>query len=181
MDSERYRRDVDREFRRLKELADRALAQVSDDLLFRTLDNKANSIAIILKHLAGNMRSRWRDFLTTDGEKPDRHRDLEFTIEDSDPPHALRARWEEGWAILFEALRSLKNQDLEGTVTIRGEPLTIVQALQRQMTHYAYHVGQIIFLAKHLTGARWEFLSIPPGGSDEFNATPPPYIEGNEP
>src|SRR5216684_7300673 len=131
-----------------KKLGDRAMAQASDEALFATLDAESNSIAIIVKHLAGNMRSRWRDFLTTDGEKPDRHRDTEF----EDPPKTraeLKALWEAGWKYVSDALESLTDADLGRTVTIRTEPHSVMQAINRQMAHYAYHVGQVVFAAKH--------------------------------
>jgi hypothetical protein len=151
-----------------KKLGDRAIGQCPDEGLFTTLDAESNPIATIVKHLAGNMRSRWRDFLTTDGEKPDRHRDTEF----EEPPKTgaeLNALWEAGWKHVFDALEPLTDADLERTVTIRTEPHSVMQAINRQMAHYAYHVGQIVFLAKHFTGDKWQTLSVPRRKSAEFN------------
>lgn len=165
-----YLHDTLHEFRRLKGLADGALAQVSDHQFFTTLDPGSNSLAAILKHLAGNMRSRWTDFLTTDGEKPDRRRDSEFVIEPGDTRASLMDRWEAGFQVLSASLESLGPDDLERTVAIRGEPHTVIQAMNRQLTHFAYHVGQIVLLAKHFAGPRWETLSIPRGKSEQFNA-----------
>jgi len=159
-------------FRYYKKLGDRAMAQCPDDALFVTLDAESNSIAIIVKHLAGNMRSRWQDFLTTDGEKPDRHRDTEFET----PPATrmeLMGMWERGWKYVFDALEPLTEADLTRTVTIRTEPHSVMQAINRQVAHYAHHVGQILFLAKHLTFAKtgkWESLSVPRGKSADMNA-----------
>lgn len=165
-----YLDDTLQEFRRLKRLADGALAQVTDDQFFTTLDPGSNSLAAILKHLAGNMRSQWTDFLTTDGEKPDRRRDTEFAIEPADTRAALMARWETGWQVLFQAIEPLSPKDLGRTVLIGGEPYTVLEAIQWQVSHYGYHVGQIVFLAKHFAGPRWRTLSIPRGKSDEINA-----------
>lgn len=159
-----------RGFRRFKKLADRALSQVSDDDFFATLDAESNSLAVIVKHLAGNLRSRWTDFLTTDGEKPDRRRDSEFLIEPEDTRASLLDRWEAGFQVLSASLESLGPDDLERTVAIRGEPHTVIQAMNRQLTHFAYHVGQIVLLAKHFAGPRWETLSIPRGKSEQVNA-----------
>jgi uncharacterized damage-inducible protein DinB len=162
-----YLPDVLREFRKYRKMADAAVAQVPDAKWFARLDPETNSIAVLMKHMSGNMRSRWTDFLTSDGEKADRNRDGEFE-EETDTPASIRARWEEGWTRLFAAIEPLAAADLERTITIRGEPHTVLQALQRQLTHYAYHVGQIVFLAKHLAGAEWKSLSIPRGKSKEF-------------
>jgi uncharacterized damage-inducible protein DinB len=156
-------------FRYYKNLAERAVAQVSDEQLFVALDSESNSIAVVMKHMAGNMRSRWTDFLTSDGEKPDRNRDSEFM----DPPAtraALMEAWDEGWARLFEALEPLTDSDLDKTVTIRGEPHSVMQAINRQLAHYVYHVGQIVFLAKHLGSANWQALTVPKNQSAAFNA-----------
>lgn len=158
------------EFRRYKQLAERAMDQIGDEVFFAVLDPEANSIAVLVKHMAGNMRSRWRDFLTTDGEKADRDRDSEFIIAPEDTRAALLARWEEGWQLLFDALEPLMGTDLLRTVSIRGEPHTIVEATNRQVAHYAYHVGQIVFLAKHARSREWQSLSIPRGQSEQFNA-----------
>jgi uncharacterized damage-inducible protein DinB len=155
-----------------KKLGERAMAQCPDEALFITLDAESNSIAILVKHLAGNMRSRWLDFLTTDGEKPDRNRDTEF-----ETPPTTRAQltemWERGWKYVFDALEPLTEADLARTVTIRTEPHSVMQAINRQVAHYAHHVGQILFLAKHLTftkTGKWDSLSVPRGKSAEINA-----------
>ncbi len=156
------------EFRRYKSLGDRAMGQVTDEQLRVTVDPESNSIAIIVKHLAGNMRSRWMDFLTTDGEKPDRNRESEF-----EAPPITRAElmqlWEAGWNYVFSALGPLTDADLARTVYIRTEPYTVIEAIHRQIAHYAYHVGQIVFLAKHFQSSNWKSLSIPRGRSAEFN------------
>lgn len=155
-------------FRYYKTLAERAIDQVSDEQLFATLDGEMNSIAVIIKHMAGNMRSRWTDFLTTDGEKPDRGRDSEFV----DPPatrDALLRMWEDGWSRLFGALEPLSDADLTRTVTIRGEPHSVMQAINRQMAHYPHHIGQIVMLAKHFAHDHWQSLSIPRNRSADFN------------
>jgi Protein of unknown function (DUF1572) len=154
-------------FRHYKRLAERAMEQVTDEQLFATLDPEANSIAIIVKHLSGNMRSRWTEFLTTDGEKPNRDRDSEFV----DPPATRKAimdGWEDGWARLFQALESLTEADLARTVTIRGEPHSVMQAINRQMAHYPMHVGQMVMLAKHFASDRWQSLSVAKNQSAEF-------------
>lgn len=151
-----------------KKLAERAMDQVTDEQLFMTLDGEANSIALIVKHMAGNMRSRWTDFLTTDGEKPNRNRDSEF----EEPPAtraALLAMWEAGWDCVFSAIKPLTDADLTRTVTIRGEAHSVMQAINRQLAHYPHHVGQIILLAKHFAHDRWQSLSVPRRGSAEFN------------
>ena len=155
-----YLDDVRLQFTRLKKLAEDALAQVTDDELSVTLDPESNSLAVIVKHMAGNLRSRFTDFLTSDGEKPDRNRDGEFEIDGTPSREAILADWERGWRVLFEALDALTEDDLLLEVTIRGEPLSVVQALDRQMTHHAYHVGQIVFLAKHFRSSAWRNLSI---------------------
>ena len=155
-------------FRYYKKLAERAMEQITDEQLFVSLDDEANSIAIVVKHMAGNMRSRWTDFLTTDGEKPDRDRDTEFV----DPPatrEALLNVWEDGWTRVFRALEPLSDADLGRTVTIRGEPHSVMQAVNRQVAHYAHHVGQIVLLAKHFAHDHWQSLSVPRNRSAEFN------------
>jgi uncharacterized damage-inducible protein DinB len=154
-------------FRYYKTLTERAMAQVTDEQLFQVLDGEMNSIGITVKHMAGNMRSRWTDFLTSDGEKPDRNRDTEF----EDPPttrEALMAWWEQGWQCLFGALEPLTELDLQRTITIRGEPHSVMQAINRQVAHYSYHCGQIVLLAKHFQHASWKSLSVPRGHSEEF-------------
>jgi hypothetical protein len=151
-----------------KKLGERAMEQVSDQQLFAALDEEANSIAIIVKHMTGNMRSRWTDFLTTDGEKPDRNRDSEFV----DPPatrEALLRGWEDGWNRVFGVLEPLTEADLTRKVTIRGEPHSVMQAINRQLAHYPYHVGQIVLLAKHFACNKWQSLSVPRNRSSEFN------------
>jgi hypothetical protein len=163
-----YLRDSLSVFHYYKKLAERAMEQVSDEQLFVVLDGEMNSIAIIVKHLVGNMQSRWQDFLTSDGEKPDRKRDTEF----EDPPAnraALTKLWDDGWDFVFTALEPLSDADIERTVTIRGEPHSVMQAINRQITHYSYHCGQIVFLAKHLQAAQWRSLSVPRGKSEDFN------------
>ena len=155
-------------FRYYKRLAERAMEQVRDEDLFATLDPEANSIAIVVKHLAGNMRSRWTDFLTSDGEKPDRNRDSEFA-EPAATRAALMAMWEQGWACLFAALEPLNDADLGRTITIRGEAHSVMQAVNRQLAHYPHHVGQIVLLAKHFACERWQSLSVPRNQSAEFN------------
>jgi hypothetical protein len=149
------------QLRKLKADADKAMAQVDDSQFFALLDPDANSIALIVKHVAGNMRSRWTDFLTTDGEKPDRQRDSEFERDGGDTREAIVARWNAGWELLFTTITSLQPGDLGRTVTIRGEPHTVVQAINRQVSHYSAHVGQIVLLAKHYAGPKWKTLSIP--------------------
>jgi hypothetical protein len=155
-------------FRYYKKLAERAMAQVNDEQLFAVLDGEANSIAILVKHMAGNMRSRWTDFLTADGEKPTRNRDSEFV----EPPvtrEALLSEWEHGWATMFGALEPLADADLARTITIRGEAHSVMQAINRQLAHYPYHVGQIVLLAKHFASDHWDSLSVPRNQSAEFN------------
>jgi Protein of unknown function (DUF1572) len=155
-----YLKDVLNVFRTYKKMAERAMEQVSDDYLFVTLDGEMNSIAIIAKHMAGNMRSRWTDFLITDGEKPNRNRNGEFEQAPADRAE-LMAMWEAGWKCVFDALEPLSDADLGRTVTIRGEPHSVMQAINRQIAHYADHTGQIILLAKHFAGSTWQSLSIP--------------------
>jgi hypothetical protein len=155
-------------FRYYKRLADRAMAQVADEHLFTALDAESNSIAIIVKHMAGNMRSRWTDFLTTDGEKATRNRDGEFEGPAATREAMLRD-WEGGWACVFNALEPLTDEDLERTVNIRGEAHSVMQAINRQVAHYAHHVGQIVLLAKHFAGQDWRSLSIPRRQSAAFN------------
>lgn len=163
-----YLDEVRRQFNGHKRLAERAIAQLKDEDFFVTLDPESNSIAILVKHLAGNMRSRFTDFLTTDGEKPDRNRDSEFT----DPPAArqeLMALWEQGWQCIFTALEPLSEQDMHKTITIRGEAHSVMQAINRQIAHYSYHCGQIVLLAKHFKSSEWQCLSVPRGQSAGFN------------
>jgi len=159
-------------FRYYKKLADGAIAQVSDEELFRLPDSESNSIALIMQHMIGNMRSRWTDFLTTDGEKPWRNRDAEFETRPADSREAKFGEWEAAWQIVFGVLESLTDADLGREITIRGEKHSVMQAINRQIAHYSYHVGQIVFLAKHWRGAGWSSLSIPKkaGASAAFNA-----------
>lgn len=152
--------DSRREFANQRGLAERAIAQLTDAEFFRTLDTEANSVAIIVKHIAGNLRSRWTEFLTTDGEKPDRNRDGEFVVH-AETRSAITRLWENGWSTLDASLQALEPTDLLATVRIRGQDLTVVQAINRSLAHTAQHVGQIILLAKHWRGAEWTTLSIP--------------------
>ena len=161
--------DATLQFRKYKALADAALSQVDDGDFFRTIDPESNSIALVVKHLAGNMRSRWTDFLTSDGEKPDRDRDEEFETRETDTRRSLFDAWEAGWALTFASVGSLTEADLLREIRIRGQAHTVLQAVHRQLTHYAYHIGQIVFLARHFAGGRWKSLSIPKGKSKEFN------------
>jgi len=146
---------------KLKVQAEKAVAQIDDRQFFELIDADANSIALIMKHVAGNMRSRWTEFLTSDGEKPDRNRDGEFETEAGETRAAIMSRWEDAWRILFDAISSLQPSDLGQTVMIRGEAHTVLQAMNRQISHYSAHVGQIVLLAKHFAGSKWETLSIP--------------------
>lgn len=160
------------EFRLLKKQGERAMAQLADEDFFVVLDAESNSIAVLVKHVAGNMRSRWTDFLTSDGEKPDRFRDQEFELAGETTREEIMNWWEQGWQILFNALEPLQPEDAMRTVIIRQEPHTVVQAINRQLTHYATHLGQIVFLAKHLkasSAGEWKTLSVPRGQSEQFN------------
>ena len=159
--AQHYLDDALRRFRDYKKLAERAFAQISDEEFFRTLDEESNSIAINMKHMAGNMISRWTDFLTTDGEKPERNRDLEFVMLPETSKNDMLAYWERGWQCVFEAVEPLKPEDLMRTIRVRGQDHTVVQAINRQLAHYAYHVGQIVFLAKHFKSSEWQSLSVP--------------------
>jgi hypothetical protein len=164
-----YLKDSIDVFRYYKKLGERAMWQCPDDALLESLDQESNSIAIIVKHMAGNMRSRWTDFLTTDGEKPDRNRDMEFET----PPKTraeLMELWERGWKHVFDALEPLNDEDLVRMITIRTEPHSAMQAINRQLAHYSYHVGQIVYVAKHLAGNKWQTLTVPKKKSAEFNA-----------
>jgi hypothetical protein len=166
--STHYLADVVRQLRKLKAQSDAALAQVSDEKFFYAPDAESNSLALIVKHVAGNMRSRWTDFLTSDGEKPDRNRDSEFEVESADTRASLMARWDDGWRRMLDAISGLGADDLLKTVTVRGEPHSVIEAINRQMTHYAAHAGQIVYLAKHLAGPAWKTLSIPRGRSRDI-------------
>jgi hypothetical protein len=164
---------LDEAFRSLrghKRLADGAIAQLTDEQFFAAPDAESNSVAIIVKHMAGNMRSRFTDFLTSDGEKPDRNRDREFVIHADAKRNEVLTSWEQNWHLVFDTLNSLHADDLGRTVTIRGEPHSVLQAINRQVAHYAYHVGQIVYLAKHWKGRDWKSLSVPKGQSEQYNA-----------
>ena len=163
-----YTKDARDLLRYYKRLGDKAIEQCPDPGLFTAIDSESNSIAIIIKHMAGNMRSRWTDFLTTDGEKPDRNRDSEFETSPQTRA-ALVVLWEAGWKICLDSLDALTDNDLTRTITIRGEPHSVMQAINRQVAHYPHHIGQIVFLAKHFAGPNWRTLSIPKKQSDEFN------------
>jgi hypothetical protein len=177
-----YLEEAHRQMRGHKRLAEGAMAQLKDDELFITLDPEANSIAVIVKHMAGNMRSRFTDFLTSDGEKPERHRDQEFELNPAKTTRAdLTKWWEEGWGRVFAAIEALKPEDVMRTVTIRGEPHTVLQAINRQIAHYAQHTGQIVFMAKHIRGGKWKTLSIPRGKSENYKVAPPKSDKGMPP
>jgi uncharacterized damage-inducible protein DinB len=166
-----YLADVRKRFRETQTQCERALAQVPFELWSHRLGPESNSIATLLLHMSGNMVSRWTDFLSTDGEKPDRNRDAEFEDPEALSQQALLERWRRGWACLFEALSGLSEGDLERTVTIRSQPHTVIEAINRQVAHYAQHVGQVVLLAKHFAGSQWQTLSIPRHGSAAFNAS----------
>ena len=171
-----YLDEARRQMRGHKRLAEGAMAQLKDDELFIALDPGSNFVALIVKHMAGNMRSRFTDFLTTDGEKPDRHRDQEFELSPTTTRADLTKWWEEGWARVFAALETLKPENVMRKVTIRGEPHTVLQAINRQIAHYAYHTGQIVFMAKHIRSSKWKTLSIARGKSEDYRTAPPkPY------
>lgn len=171
MIEQHYLEDALLQLRKLKVLADRALAQTADDHLFAALDPDANSIAVIMHHMAGNMRSRWKDFLTSDGEKPNRDRDREFVLEPRPSRAETMAAWEDGWRHVFDAVSLLRPEDLAKSVHIRGEAHSVLEAINRQMNHYATHVGQIVLLAKHYAGPAWQSLSIPKGASKTFEVS----------
>jgi hypothetical protein len=171
MIEQQFLQDAVLQLRKLKAQADKAIAQTTDDSFFTTLDPEANSIALIMKHMAGNMRSRWTDFLTTDGEKPDRDRDREFETGSADTRASITALWEDGWGRVFGAIAPLSPADLAQTVRVRGEAHSVLEAINRQMAHYAAHVGQIVLLAKHYAGSHWQTLSIPRGKSKEFDVS----------
>lgn len=165
---EDYKEEALTSFRNCKKTAERAVEQVDDEEFFKAIDAEANSIAAIMKHIAGNLRSRWADFLTTDGEKPDRNRDTEFEMI-GDTRESLMEFWEASWQTLFDNIEPLSAGDFSKTITIRGEPHSIVAAINRQLTHYSYHVGQIVFLAKHFKSSDWKTLTVPRNKSAEFN------------
>jgi len=170
-----YLDEARRQMRGHKRMGEGAMVQLRDEDFFAALDPKSNSVAILVKHLAGNMRSRFTDFLTSDGEKPDRFRDTEFELTPATKRADVMKWWEEGWACVFGAIDGLKPEEAMRTVTIRAEPHTVLQAINRQIAHYAAHVGQIVFLAKHLRSSEWKTLTIPRGKSEEFkNVVPKP-------
>lgn len=154
------------EFERMKRLAERAMKQIPSDGFHFELDDASNSIGVLVQHLSGNMVSRWTDLLTTDGEKPTRQRDAEFEDDRERSRDELMEIWSRGWAALFDSLATLTPDDLEKTIRIRGEELSVLESIQRQLTHASYHIGQLVYLARHLCGAEWQSLSIPKGGSD---------------
>jgi hypothetical protein len=156
-------------FRHMKKQAERAMEQAPDAALFATLDPESNSIAIVVKHVAGNMKSRFTDFLTTDGEKADRNRDSEFEAAPTTRAEVMEM-WEQGWGYVFGALEGLRDQDLSRTITIRNEPHSVMQAIHRAIGHFSYHVGQIVYLAKHFAGEKWNAITVPKNKSAQFNA-----------
>jgi hypothetical protein len=168
-----YLDEARRQMRGHKRMGEGAMAQLRDEDFFVTLDPESNSVAILVKHLAGNMRSRFTDFLTSDGEKADRFRDHEFEVMSSTTRAEVMKWWEQGWACVLGAIEALKPEDVLRTVTIRGEPHSVLQAINRQIAHYAAHVGQIVFLAKHLRSSEWTTLTIPRGKSEEFKTVAP--------
>lgn len=168
MDTNDYLNNVLLEFKQLKNKAEKGMVQIDEHSFFKTLDSESNSIALIVKHMAGNMHSRWTDFLTSDGEKPSRKRDQEFELNNENNRYQLMKYWNSGWNICFETINNLNPSDLNRRITIRNQPHTVYQAINRQLTHYGEHVGQIIFIAKHLRYAKWQTLSIPRGESENF-------------
>jgi len=168
-----YLEEARRQLRGHKRMGEGAMSQLKDEQFLIALDPEANSVAILVKHLAGNMHSRFTDFLTTDGEKPDRFRDREFEVASATTRAEVMKWWEEGWACVFAAIDPLQPADVMRTVTIRGEPHTVLQAVNRQIAHYAQHIGQIVFLAKHLRSNEWKTLSIPRGKSEQYKTAPP--------
>ena len=168
-----YLDEARRQMRGYKRMGEGAMAQLRDDDFFLSLDPESNSVAILVKHLAGNMRSRFTDFLTSDGEKPDRFRDREFEVSGATTQADVMRWWEEGWACVLSTIDALKPEDVTRTVTIRGEAHTVLQAINRQIAHYAGHSGQIVFLAKHLRSSEWKTLTIPRGKSEEFKKVAP--------
>ena len=164
-----YLEEARRQLRGHKRMGEKAMSQLQDQEFFVTLDPESNSIAILVKHLGGNMRSRFTDFLTSDGEKPDRFRDREFEVTPATTRTEVMNWWDQGWTTVFGAIDPLKPEDVMRTITIRGEPHSVLQAINRQIAHYAQHIGQIVFLAKHLRSSEWKTLSIARGKSEEFN------------
>jgi len=168
-----YLDEIRRQLRGHKRMAESAMAQLEDREFFTAIDLEANSVAVLVKHIAGNARSRFTDFLTSDGEKPDRFRDQEFEVSANTTREEVMRRWEEGWSQVFSTLDSLKPEDVSRTITIRQEPHTVMQALNRALAHYAQHIGQIVFLSKHLRSSQWQTLSIPRGKSEEYKSGNP--------
>lgn len=168
-----YLEEMKRQFRGHKRMGEAAMAQIQDHDFFVALDPESNSVAALVKHIAGNARSRFTDFLTSDGEKPDRFRDREFEVAENATREEVMRWWEQGWSHVFSALDSLQPEDVQHTVTIRGEPHTVMQALNRALAHYAQHIGQIVFLAKHLRSEKWQTLSIPRGKSEDYKTASP--------
>jgi hypothetical protein len=174
-----YLEEMKRQFRGHKRMGEAAMAQLDDGDFLVVIDPESNSVAALVKHIAGNARSRFTDFLTCDGEKPDRFRDTEFEVSAKTRRDEILRWWEQGWSTVFSTLESLTPEDVQRTVTIRGEPHTVMQALNRALAHYAQHTGQIVFLAKHLCSTRWQTLSIPRGKSEDFKtAKPGPHTRG---
>src|SRR5271170_1850825 len=168
-----YLEEIKRQFRGHKRMGETAMAQLEDEDFFVVLDAESNSVATLVKHIAGNARSRFTDFLTSDGEKPNRFRDQEFEVPANTTREGVLAWWEEAWRHVFSALDALKPEDIQRIVTIRQEPHTVMQALNRALAHYAQHTGQIVFLAKHLRSSQWRTLSIPRGKSEDYKAASP--------
>ncbi len=168
-----YLEEARRQMRGHKRMGEAAMAQLRDEDFFLALDPESNSVAALVKHLAGNMRSRFTDFLSSDGEKPDRFRDREFEVTPATTRADVMKWWDEGWACVFAAIDPLRPEGVMRAVTIRGEPHTVLQAINRQIAHYAQHIGQIVFLAKHLRSSEWKTLSIPRGKSEEYKTVPP--------
>jgi uncharacterized protein DUF1572 len=168
-----YLEEMKRQFRGHKRMGEAAMAQLEDKDFLAVIDPQSNSVAMLVKHIAGNARSRFTDFLNSDGEKPDRFRDQEFEVSESTTREEVMCWWEQGWAYVFATLDSLEPEDVQRTVTIRGEPHTVMQALNRALAHYAQHIGQIVFLAKHLRSEQWQMLSIPRGKSEDYKTASP--------
>jgi hypothetical protein len=168
-----YLEEMKRQFRGHKRMGEAAVAQLEDKDIFATLDPESNSVAALIKHIAGNARSRFTDFLTSDGEKPDRFRDQEFEISEETTRQEVLDWWEQGWTRVFSTLDSLNPEDVQRTITIRQEPHSVMQALNRALAHYAQHIGQIVFLSKHLRSSQWRTLSIPRGESENYKAARP--------
>ncbi|MGB0043534.1 MAG: DUF1572 family protein [Terriglobales bacterium] len=174
-----YLEEMKRQFRGHKRMGEAAMAQLEEKDFFVALDPESNSVATLVKHIAGNARSRFTDFLASDGEKPDRFRDREFEVSEKTTREEVLRWWEQAWEHVFSALDSLTPEDVQRTVTIRSEPHTVMQALNRALAHYAQHIGQIVFLAKHLCSEQWRTLSIPRGKSEDYNtASPKPHSRG---